>query len=52
MSKKELIAFVAMMVGFVSLVSGVAMLNVPAAAMVGGVILIAFGLALDRHAVQ
>lgn len=40
-----------MVVGFGALVGGLALVHIPTAAIVGGALLIAFGVALDRHAV-
>jgi uncharacterized membrane protein len=51
LNSKEKAALAAMLVGFVSLVGGLSLISVSAAAIVGGALLIAFGVALDRHAV-
>ncbi|WP_426345180.1 hypothetical protein [Alcaligenes sp. HNGD-HTN06] len=51
MNVKEKFALAAMGAGFSSLVGGVAAFSPAAAAVIGGLLLIAFGIALDRHAV-
>ena len=51
MNTKEKVALAAMAVGFVSFVGGLSLVSVSAAAIAGGALLIAFGIALDRHAV-
>lgn len=51
MNSKEKAALTTMAVGFLSLVGGLSLVSIPAAAIVGGAMLIVFGVALDRHAV-
>lgn len=51
MNAKEKAALSAMAVGFGAIVAGLALIHIPTAAIVGGALLIAFGVALDRHAV-
>jgi len=50
MTKTEKIALAAMTTGFIALVTGVAILSVAYAAIIAGVLLIAFGIAADRAA--
>lgn len=51
MNSKEKAALCVMAAGFASLVGGLALVHIPSAAIVAGVLLIAYGTALDRHAV-
>uniref|UniRef100_UPI00333FBF6E hypothetical protein n=1 Tax=Castellaniella defragrans TaxID=75697 RepID=UPI00333FBF6E len=51
MNAKEKVALAVMVIGFASLVGGLALVHIPTAAIVAGALLIAFGAALDRHAV-
>ncbi len=51
MNLQEKIAFGCMLVGFVALVGGINLISTAWAAIVGGVLLIVFGLGLDRNAV-
>ncbi|NHC63096.1 hypothetical protein [Paenalcaligenes suwonensis] len=51
MNRQEKIALVCMLAGFIALVSGIAQISPAWAAIVGGVLLIVFGIGLDRNAV-
>lgn len=50
MSKKEIAAAVSLAAGFVALVTGIALMHIPMAAVVGGTLLLMLGIALDRAA--